>query len=71
MTNHEILTMSRKAESIYTSRRKNQEISDAQRAAFMARHSKKSFEKSAHKFTQSNTRVCYVNINGITMPVSA
>lgn len=59
--------MGRKAESIYTAAKKNHLNCKKKKAACMARNSVNSFEESIKRNAAS--KVCYVYINGISMPV--
>lgn len=68
MRNQEILTMGRKAETIYTTQKKNQ--AKEKKIARILRHRNNAFEKLIRKFFGNEERRCYVYINGISMPVS-
>ncbi|MEZ3505927.1 MAG: hypothetical protein K1W10_03060 [Lachnospiraceae bacterium] len=61
--------MMRKAESIYTSVRKNCSNCKKQKAVSRVHNSVRSFEESMRRNAAS--KVCYVYINGISMPVLA
>lgn len=69
MANQEMLTMGRKAESIYTTQKKNQAKEKAKKICFLSQHRNSSFENLIRKFYDNNMRFCYVSINGISMPV--
>lgn len=63
----EELTMGRKAESIYTTRKRNQAICDKE-LAHRNRRTVYSFKHCIRDMVIQN--ICYVYINGISMPVS-
>lgn len=67
MTGLEQLSMGRKAESIYTSMKKN--LTDCRKwhKDYTARQSVSSFEE--HLNRNAASKACYVYINGIMMPV--
>ncbi len=70
MTRHEILPMGRKAESIYTAMEKRRMDSKKRKAASDANHSVDSFEEYMKRSAASKAcYVCYVYINGVSMPV--
>ena len=70
MAKHEILTMGRKAESIYTTRKKNQKMEKVRKMCFLSHRRNSAFENLITKFYNNNMRFCYVCINGISMPIS-
>lgn len=57
-----------KAQTGYTSRKLNKAAHDERKAARMARHQKHAFARFMEQNDHSNIR--YVNVSGITMPVS-
>ncbi|MCM1135753.1 MAG: hypothetical protein NC400_09295 [Clostridium sp.] len=67
MTKREMLSMGRKAESIYTAMKKNRANCEKKEAIAAARHSISSFEEHIRK--NGDTKACYMYINGISMPV--
>ncbi len=67
MTQQENVSMGRKAESIYTARLKNRLRCERKKAACAACRSVRSYEE--HIRRNPDARACYVNINGISMPV--
>lgn len=67
MMSCENLSMGRKAESIYTSVKKNCLNCKKQKAVSMAQNSVRSFEEGMRRNAVSKS--CYVYINGISMPV--
>lgn len=67
MRRHEILSMGRKAESIYTAREKKQMDSKKKKAVLDVHCSVNSFEE--HMMRNGAPTACYVYINGISMPV--
>lgn len=70
MRKNEMLTMGRKAETIYTTRKKNQAMNKAKIAECIFHHRRSCFENLIRKLSLCNKRLCYVYINGISMPVS-
>lgn len=67
MTGRNNLLTGRKAESIYTAMKKNHMDSKRQKNVCAVRHSASSFED--HLRRNAVAKVCYVYINGVSMPV--
>lgn len=67
MTKREVLSMGRKAESIYTAMKKNRANCAKKKAVLAARHTVSSFEE--HIRRNADVKTCYVYINGVSMPV--
>ncbi len=67
MKRHGNITMSRKAESIYTAMKKHYTEEERQNKIFVARQRLRSFEEDMER--NEATRVGYASINGISMPV--
>lgn len=70
MRKNEMLTMGRKAETIYTTQKKNQAMDKTNKVECTFQHRRISFENLIRKLSNCNKRLCYVYINGISMPVS-
>lgn len=60
--------MSRKAETVFTSRMINKAAHEERKAARIARRHASAFERFVKE--QSNGVACYVNVNGVVMPVA-
>ncbi len=63
-----VVLMSKKVETVYTSRKMNNAAHEKRKAARMATRIASEFDRQAREMANQN--VCYVNVNGITMPVS-
>lgn len=60
--------MSRKAESIYTSKKMNKAAHEEKKAARFARRQARAFDRFVSE--NADHDICYVNIYGVTMPQS-
>ena len=70
MRKNVMFTMGRKAETIYTTRKKNQAMNKAKKAECIFHYRRSCFENLIRKISNCNKRQCYVYINGISLPVS-
>ncbi len=70
MRKSEMLIMGRKPETIYTTQKKNQAMNKAKISECIFHHRSNCFESLIRKLSNCNKRLCYVYINGISMPVS-
>ena len=60
--------MSKKVETVYTARMMNKAAHEKRKAARMATRIADELDRRAREMANQN--VCYVHVNGVTMPVS-